>query len=303
MRRAHLVRALGTFACVVSCHAHGRADSDAGVTLVAARSADAGAAVSPSGTAAPAWDLSGSKGFTSIAPGASFYRAERKDGLGRNTAWLVVRLDLALVRLEVRKPRHERLENMANDADVAMAVNGGFFENDGSASGLLLSRGRFLGRLHPHAGSGVLFVEGGRASLVPTYRATEPATAELGLQCGPRLIEPGGAIGIVHDDRKRAARTAACIRKDGHELDVVVSFTRNSDRDGPGLLELAEWLAVPIAPGDESGCEAALNLDGGPSTGIVVRALPDETKRPFGRVPWALALVDGSSVPGAGAGL
>ena len=99
-----------------------------------------------------------------------------------------------------------------------------------------------------------------------------------------------GRLVLRRDDHKRAARTAACIRNGGRELDLVLAWTRNSDKDGPGLAQLARWLAEPILDGDGSGCEAALNLDGGPSTGIVLAEPPEELHRPFGHVPWALVV-------------
>jgi hypothetical protein len=140
-----------------------------------------------------------------------------------------------------------------------------------------------------------LLVADGRARLASSEKLPSTEGIELAVQCGPRLIEPGGAIGIYHDDGKRAARTAACIREEGRELDLVLAWTRNSDRDGPGLLELARWLAAPIAQGDRSGCESALNLDGGPSTGVYFRDFPDRLRKPFGPVPWALVIAEPSS--------
>ena len=59
---------------------------------------------------------------------------------------------------------------------------------------------------------------------------------------------------------------------------------------GPGLLQLARWLSEPLAPGEASGCEAALNLDGGPSTGFIVRGPPALFREPLGPVPFALVL-------------
>ena len=237
----------------------------------------------------------GAGAFTVLKTGVSFVRTERKDAAGRNTAWLVVRIDLGAVVPTVRAPPHNRLERLADDPGVAFAVNGGFFELSGAPTGLLSSRGQRVGVWGPHAGSGILLVSNGRARLVSSDKMPVLEGVELAVQCGPRLIEPGGAVGIHHDDGKRAARTAACIRDEGRELDVVLAWTRNSDRDGPGLLELARWLAAPIALGDRSGCESALNLDGGPSTGVYFRGFPDELRKPFGPVPWALVIAESSA--------
>jgi hypothetical protein len=230
--------------------------------------------------------------FAAVARGVSYARTERTDDRGRNTVWVVLRVVLGEANLVVVEPPHDRLEQLAKNATVVAAVNGGFFEADGSASGLLASHGRRMGRLDARAGSGVLVVSAGVARLLPTEDAAESTDGDVVVQCGPRLVEPDGTIGIRADDGKRAARTAACIRDGGRELDLVLAWTRNGDRDGPGLFDMARWLREPLFAGEPSGCDAALNLDGGPSTGVVLRALPEELHKPYGRVPWALALTE-----------
>jgi hypothetical protein len=228
--------------------------------------------------------------FAALARGVSYARTERLDGKGRNTVWVVLRVVLAEADLTVVEPQNTRLEQLAKDPTVVAAVNGGFFETDGAASGLLVSHGRRMGQLDARGGSGVLVVSQGRAHLLPADTTAESLQGDVVLQCGPRLVEADGAMGIRTDDGKRASRTVACIRDAGRELDFVLAWTRNGDRDGPGLFEMAQWLVQPLVAGETSGCEAALNLDGGPSTGIVLRGKPDELHKPYGRVPWALAV-------------
>ncbi|HKQ70429.1 MAG TPA: phosphodiester glycosidase family protein [Polyangiaceae bacterium] len=231
-------------------------------------------------------------GFQRVADGVSFVRTERKDSEGRNTAWFIARVDLDRATPVVTEPPHARLDQLGSDAEVTLAINGGFFESDGSPSGLLASAGHSFAPWRKEGGSGVLVVSGDRAKIAPADEVRDAVGSDLAVQCGPRLVEPGGIVGIRSDDGKRAARTAVCVREHGRELDFVLAWTRNSDRDGPGLLELARWLTEPLAAGDAGGCEAALNLDGGPSTGVVVRGFPDELRKPFGRVPFALVTKD-----------
>jgi uncharacterized protein YigE (DUF2233 family) len=230
--------------------------------------------------------------FAPVAKGVAYARAERTDDRGRNTVWIVLRVGLGEVDLRVIEPPHARLEHLAKDKAVVAAVNGGFFEADGAASGLLVSQGRRMGKLDARGGSGILVVSHGRARLVSADGTDASMEGDVVLQCGPRLVEPDGTIGIRTDDGKRAARTAACIRDDGREIDLVLAFTRNGDRDGPGLYQMSQWLREPLVAGETSGCEAALNLDGGPSTGIVLRGMPEELHKPYGRVPWAIAVTD-----------
>jgi hypothetical protein len=227
--------------------------------------------------------------FQRVVPGLSVLADERTDSEGRAHEWIVTRIDLQQHRLRVRALGDVPFARLLGDTDLLVAVNGGFFDPDLQASGLLLSGGSLLARQRAGGGSGVLAVAKQRARLLKRGEPL-PQGTDFSVQCGPRLIEAGGAIGIRGDDGQRAARTAACIREAGRELNFVVALGKGQLGGGPGLLQLAQWLAQPLAPGEPSGCEAALNLDGGPSTGIVVAGLPKLGRLPLGPVPFALVV-------------
>lgn len=229
------------------------------------------------------------RAFESLGSGLSVFASERLDAEGEPHQWRVVRLDLKAHRLQVRARGEAPFEELRSEPDVLAAVNGGFFDPEVGASGLLISEGVALARERPGGGSGVLVIAAGVARLLERG-ARLPAKTELAVQCGPRLIEPDGSVGIRSDDGQRAARTAACIRQSGRELDLVVAASETRLGRGPGLLQLARWLAEPLAPDDPSGCEAALNLDGGPSTALVVADAPELFRAPLGPVPFALVV-------------
>jgi len=224
-----------------------------------------------------------------LVAGLSVLTDRRTDAEGHEHDWLVTRIDLQQHRLQVRALGDSPFTRLSDDAGLLVAVNGGFFDPNLEASGLLLSGGSLLARERSGGGSGVLAVAKQRARLLKRGEAL-PAGTDFSVQCGPRLIEPGGAIGIRRDDGQRAARTAACIRRAGLELDLIVTLRRGHPGGGPGLLQLAHWLAGPLAPGELAGCEAALNLDGGPSTGVVVGGRPELVRLPLGPVPFALVV-------------
>jgi hypothetical protein len=226
--------------------------------------------------------------ISDIGPGVRRFDTELRDSANHRTTLIVLRTDLGKVDLSVVQPARHRLESLAGDARFTAVVNGGFFEPDDTPAGLLVDHRKRLATLRSGGGSGVLAIASGRAKLFPIDTMGKEAGGDFAVQCGPRLIEPDGRVGIRESDGKRAARTMACIRDDGHTLDIVLAFTRNGDRDGPVLLDAAHWLSGPIFPGDTSGCEAALNLDGGPSTGLIIGGVV--AQRPFGPVPWAIAL-------------
>jgi len=104
---------------------------------------------------------------------------------------------------------------------------------------------------------GVLTVDGGRGRLWETESFDVGLAHDFAVQCKPRLVVDS-KVNIRSDDGKRSERTTLCLKNGGRELSVHVI---ENDDGGPSLLATAEYLK-------EQGCEDALNLDGGPSTGM-----------------------------------
>jgi len=148
------------------------------------------------------------------------------------------------------------------ESGASLVVNGGFFDPAGRPEGLVISEGETLSARSDSLGGGVVLIADGRAALSPAEGFVAPPGAQLAVQARPRLVVDGGS-NIVHDDGRAAARTALCIREQGRQLDVVVARGDAAAR-GPTLARLAELLVT-------RGCEGALNLDGGPSTGVAWR--------------------------------
>lgn len=204
--------------------------------------------------------------------------------------WVELRLDLARVSLVAARVAGDDLARDARALGAIVAVDGGFFEPDHSASGVVVSQGIALAPYRPRGGSGVLTVANGLADVVASegfgLDASAGVAGMFAVQCGPRLVERDGSVGIHRDDGRRAARTAACVRDGGRTLDLVVTWDPAEPMRGPGLLHLARRLGGVDGPAGEPGCERALNLDGGPSTGAYVRGR--WTHRPRGPTPWLL---------------
>jgi uncharacterized protein YigE (DUF2233 family) len=225
-----------------------------------------------------------------LQPGISMAELERTFEMEQTTRTaqiILVRLDLSRVTLGLREIPDQEFSNIRQAQDIDVAINGGFFELNLSPSGLMISEGRSISPLGPRGGSGVLVVENGRARLVSSD-AFDPSASHpnFAIQCGPRLIEIDGSNGIRSSAVRVARRTALCIRDGGRTLDWVVAYQRD-DRLGPSLYTLATWLHEGLLPG-ERGCDAALNLDGGPSTGIYVRGAQEANLEPGSIVIWAL---------------
>jgi phosphodiester glycosidase len=249
------------------------------------------ASASSIGSAPPASASSSRPAEPDFGPGVTSWTATLEGEPGRPFALRALRVDLGTATLSIVPVPGARLEALAADRSLRFAVNAGFFEPSYEPSGLLVSRGRRLGALAPRGGSGVLWVAGGRARLFASNGALpDLAGVDLALQCGPRLVE-SGRPGVHRDDGRRAARTALCLRDGGRSLDIVLAWNPDRPGDGPGLHRLAELLSRPLRAGDEGGCEDALNLDGGPSTGVTFSSMPAGWgPHAPGPVPWALAV-------------
>ena len=112
------------------------------------------------------------------------------------------------------------------------------FEPDHAAGGVLRSGGRAWGAAGPRGGSGLLVVHQGvgRVASRELLDGGVPyAPEDLVVQCGPRLVETGGQVGVYRDDGRRFARTALCLRDQGRTLDVILTWEDGAPLRGPGL--------------------------------------------------------------------
>jgi hypothetical protein len=224
--------------------------------------------------------------WSTLAPGLRWTQVDPQfDEAPTRLAWSVLRVDLSRWSMRAERSPDGAL---ILPAGARAAVNGGFFEPDGSPSGVLVSAGQTFGRYAARGGSGVLAVRDGRATVDVAAGFPEDFQGDLAVQCGPRLVERGGVIGVHRDDGRRFARTAACVRDDGRTLDLVLTWCVDDAMRGPGLLWLARRLAGPSPTGDPGGCELALNLDGGPSTGLLLE--PGAGHDAVGPTPWLLTV-------------
>ncbi|MFO0756208.1 MAG: phosphodiester glycosidase family protein [Byssovorax sp.] len=174
------------------------------------------------------------------------------------------------------------LARVLRETTASLVVNGGFFDRAERAEGLVVSEGAALSAWSEPLGGGVVVIGGGRASLLDAKGFVLPAGTDFAIQARPRLVVDGKP-NIGRDDGRAAERTALCVREHGRALEVVVARGEAAGQ-GPTLALLAEMLA-------SRGCEGALNLDGGPSTGVAWREASDVHEiAPRGPVRHAVAI-------------
>lgn len=166
-----------------------------------------------------------------------------------------------------------------------LVINGGYWHTDMEPEGLTRVGGEELAPFSASLGGGVLVIAGGVGRLLdaedPAFEV--PEGVSFAQQCMPRIVVDG-ALNIGRDTGRRADRTALCLRDGGRLLDVYIA--RGGDPAGHGGPTLYTFGEVLV----ERGCEDALNLDGGGSTGAVWRT-PDGRGALPPRVALRLALV------------
>jgi uncharacterized protein YigE (DUF2233 family) len=249
------------------------------VTSQSAPSARPAASVVPSVAVAPAPDPV----VTSAVKAAGLH--VKSGSIQRASLWgfTDITVDLKWVRLEVEPaPRGALLNKLATEEMLAV-INGGYFEADFKPSGWLKDAG---GELSPKADTskGGVFAVGKTGFYVGPF-AGLTFNPELAIQSHPLIVEAEGVSGIHRDDGRRAARTVVCVGE-GQLRFILIAAPRG---DGPTLFESATLLREPAPRG--FGCSRALNLDGGPSSGVVFGpAVPAKSRLPVAPVAYAIAI-------------
>jgi hypothetical protein len=153
----------------------------------------------------------------------------------------------------------QTLANLAGASGALAACNGGYFAPDFGPSGLEIAQNVRAGSWQKGLPfGGVLCGRGGVLKLLPDSKFEEDATITDLVQCCPMLVQDGAALrGIGGADQ--VARTF--VATDGGDKWLIGYCVRTA------LEDLADAL---VSPGvlHEFHVQTALNLDGGPSSGL-----------------------------------
>ncbi len=172
--------------------------------------------------------------------------------------------DFALRVLDNPPTSRQDLPVALQDAGAVAGVNGGYFHEDFTPLGLVVSSGR---EIHPFERarllSGLVIVRDGNPALVRSqaFKAKPPVSEAL--QAGPWLVEDGKPVSGLNAARN-ARRTAVATGGRGQWALVVTSACT--------LAEAADILALPTLAGSWT-IRQALNLDGGSSTALSAGSL------------------------------
>jgi len=236
-------------------------------------------APTPAATALPT-----DTGWLLAAPGVETRRL-RASVAGRETAISLVRLDPRQVRFRVGYAPEAPLPlaSWAERAGAQVAINGGFFDADGRSVALLVHDGQFEGS--SYVGQGGMFAVSPEGAVWLQSLADQPFDPNVplaqALQGWPMLVKPGLGASYRAEDDDRARRSALGLDHGGRVVLVVAAAPAFT------LSEFSAWLAVA-----DLELESAVNLDGGASSGLIVRSdSASERIEPFVPLPIVLLVL------------
>ena len=222
--------------------------------------------------------------FLPVAPGIAHatFQVRSEDAEPFSGHAFKIDLDAAELRLvPAGGPSTRRtVEQIVAPYAAVVAVNASFFDKEDRAMGLAVDDGRQIAG-GKRQSWGALVVEDKTARIVLGADITDHLAYRLVVQGIPRLVVDGKVQPLKP---QVAERTAVCA--EGRVIVLVVSTKA-------GTTAFARFLADPPEKGG-LGCRVALNLDGGPSTQLVVKLATLALSLPGGwGVPNALVVVPG----------
>lgn len=188
----------------------------------------------------------------------------------------ILRLNPALFDVSVayRPGETQSLEAWQAETDALITVNGGFFTEENYATGLTVVDGEQFGASYDDFAGMLTVTDSGTE--VRWLRERPLSTNEslnYALQSFPVLVKPGGVLGFPDEDGIPARRTVVAQDINGNLLFIIA----------PGgfmtLHQMSQWLV-----NSDLNLDIALNLDGGPSTGLLL-AHSDLTIPAFSPLP------------------
>lgn len=160
------------------------------------------------------------------------------------------------------------------DSGPWAAINGGFYDTEGRAMGLVVSGGQERSSFARGGGSGV-FLMGPTGPRVVHRDAWQPGPTEA-LQSIDRVVDAGQSL-VKRREGPLAARSAVVVGKD--RLWLVALAEEDSVDRGPGGVRLDDTSGQGVSLGvwaeyliRETAAVEALNLDGAVSTQLAVQA-------------------------------
>ncbi len=209
---------------------------------------------------------------------------------------VLIRSSLTNYRLQVLRAadygwKRANVRAMCKEAGASACINSNFFDEQGRALGLVISRGIIQQKMHRGGGTltGVAFVT--PKSVGIAHRdAFSPEGVIEATQAGPRVLDDGQLVSGLKESSFRTNLSGICLDDKGR----VVLYRVSAGVFGASLPLLQRLL---LAPGVK--CVDALNFDGGGSSQLYISgeipghagSVREESFPGRDDVPVALALV------------
>ncbi|MGE5776222.1 MAG: phosphodiester glycosidase family protein [Chloroflexota bacterium] len=212
-------------------------------------------------------------GWDSLQPGLERRKIDIYDDQNQQVeALYLLRLDQGRFWLDVAyHETPQNLENWQKETNALVVLNGGYFRIEDEKyipNGLTVVNGETLGSSYGSFAGMLAISDYGTELRWLEQRPYNPyEQLRAALQSFPMLVKPGGELGFAeeHEDNVKARRTVIGQDRSGRILFIV------APRGYFTLHQLSVYLT-----GSDFDLNIAVNLDGGPSTGIWL-AEPRET--------------------------
>lgn len=147
-------------------------------------------------------------------------------------------------------------DQMTEEKNVLIAINGGFFSPEMQSLGLRISHSQVLSTVKNISWWGIFLLNNNKPSIIPANAYQFSPQISFAIQAGPRLVVDGH---ITKVRGGKDARSALGITANGK---IIIVVTDN-------LLLSMQELALLMSQSEKDGglgCYQALNLDGGSSS-------------------------------------
>jgi uncharacterized protein YigE (DUF2233 family) len=214
---------------------------------------------SPTPTPSPAPSVD--TGWQNVAPGVDYRSMPIPSSFGQAIASMA-RVDPTqnAIRVHYDPTTPRTVTGWHTELGALVTINAGFFLPDNTTLGLIVADGVASGSSFNRVGGMLTVNEGGEVDLrALSQQPYQPGeTFQQAVQGRPMLIFPGGTPTDFTTNGEPARRTVVALDDEGRLL--LIAFNTST----VNLNELQTWLAsLP-------GLDAALNLDGGGSTGFAL---------------------------------
>jgi uncharacterized protein YigE (DUF2233 family) len=204
--------------------------------------------------------------WLTLAPGVQLRYEHWKGQSGNEDTLTITRFDPRHITLRVLYQPSDPLfisDWMKQEKQALAVINGGYFNDQDEATGLVISDGHRYGNSYTGFG-GMLYVDAqGQIHLrsLSQYPYDPAEQLQEAVQSAPMLVLPGGKRTQFAADASSNRRTVVAFDRQG-ELLFIVSPDMAFSLDEFDDLLLASDLQIDVA----------LNLDGGSSTGLYLNA-------------------------------